>query len=479
MANTYIVKSGDTLSQIAQKNGITVSALASANNITNPNFIKVGQNLNIGSQTPPNMSIPSSSDIQSYKETVSKLTTPTVPTSNGVKYSTGLNYTPAPVAPVVTPTPTPTPTPTTGIAKAVAGYSNPNNLTVQQVKDIQTKNGLTVDGIIGKQTTPFLGTNGGNPTPVIPTQTPVINPQIKTDANNVDLAKKAGEAGLSVSEYTALMQGQNSVSQAESDAIAKELGITALEGEVFKKPSQSTQQLFQSAYDTSGLSDIKSKILAINEEVNKIRGELTDATGQIDENPFLTEASRVGRGKRVLSQAESKINNKLAQAQTLQDLYDAGITEITGMITRNTNDFGTNQAIDQAHLNYLITKAEGQKTTKASENAKVGTSSYLSSRTSSAKPEVIGTSETGYFRWDTTTKKFVQVISPAKAKTTTEDVLKPTAEQKGLVGRFISTAEGKALFNGITPTASDMIAIYTDPTLFYALLQKANEAGIY
>ena len=42
-AKTYVVKQGDTLSEIAAANGTTVSALAALNNIQNVNLIKVGQ----------------------------------------------------------------------------------------------------------------------------------------------------------------------------------------------------------------------------------------------------------------------------------------------------------------------------------------------------------------------------------------------------------------------------------------------------
>ena len=42
---TYIVKSGDTLSAIAKKYGTTVDAIASLNGISNPNLIYVGQYL--------------------------------------------------------------------------------------------------------------------------------------------------------------------------------------------------------------------------------------------------------------------------------------------------------------------------------------------------------------------------------------------------------------------------------------------------
>lgn len=53
---TYIVQRGDTLYSIARRYGTTVEAIASANGITNPNLIRVGQKLTIptsGSPAPP------------------------------------------------------------------------------------------------------------------------------------------------------------------------------------------------------------------------------------------------------------------------------------------------------------------------------------------------------------------------------------------------------------------------------------------
>lgn len=53
---TYVVQGGDTLFRIARRFGVTVEALAAANGIVNPNLIRVGQVLQIGSggsQPPP------------------------------------------------------------------------------------------------------------------------------------------------------------------------------------------------------------------------------------------------------------------------------------------------------------------------------------------------------------------------------------------------------------------------------------------
>jgi LysM repeat protein len=45
--STYRIQSGDTLSQLAQRHGTTVSALAKANNISNPDLIIAGKTLQI------------------------------------------------------------------------------------------------------------------------------------------------------------------------------------------------------------------------------------------------------------------------------------------------------------------------------------------------------------------------------------------------------------------------------------------------
>lgn len=47
-SNVYTVKAGDTLSEIAQRFGTTTAELARKNNISNPNLISVGQKLNVG-----------------------------------------------------------------------------------------------------------------------------------------------------------------------------------------------------------------------------------------------------------------------------------------------------------------------------------------------------------------------------------------------------------------------------------------------
>lgn len=440
----------------------------------------LGQN-----QTPANMSVqPNMTPLP--KTTVTPVVTPVVTTSS-VK------------APVVAPT-VPV-TPATGSYSVKAGDSlgkiaQANGMTLAQLLElnpqykanpnmVQIGSSIKVSSASNPTPTPT------NANPTAPTS-PIQTPEQKAQADSQALAERAGRAGMSVEQYSNYLQTQNTVTKEESDAIAKELGIPVVEGELFKKPSQTSQQLFDSAYQTAGLADIKLKINALNDEIAKERSLLTEAIGVIDENPFLTETSRVGRGKRILDQAEQRINNKLSQITQYQSLYDTGINEINNMVTRNQNDFNTDQTINTAKLNYLQKKAEQQVSLLKDSKTKTSTAStlpsYLKGAEGTKAPTVIGNSESGFFKYDPTTQKFVQVVG-SSAKTSAEiaklkadaenggggSTFKPTAEQKAIVGRFANSEASKEL--GFTE--ADKAKLNSDPNFFYWALQKASEAGIY
>lgn len=422
------------------------------------------------------------------KTNVTPVVTPVVTTTSSVK------------APVVAPT---VPVAGAGNYTVKAGDSlgkiaSQNKMSLQQLLElnpayktnpnlVQIGASINLGGSTQTVTDPTKVATPANPT--LPTQTP----EEKAQADARTLAEQAGRAGYTPDQYQSYLNTQNTVSQAESDAIAKELGIPTVEGELFKKPSQTSQQLYQTAYDTSGLADLKKKIQTINDEITNDRALLTEAIGQIDENPFLTETSRVGRGKRILDQAEQKINNKLSQIKQYQDLYDGGINEINSMVTRNQNDFSTDQTINTAKLNYLQKKAEQQvallKDSKVKATNKDTIPSYLSGAGTTKTPTIIGNSESGFFKYDSSTGKFVQVVGQSeKSKAETKKAIadandtggggstfKPTAEQKAIVGRFANSEASKEL--GFTE--ADKARLATDANFFYWALQKASEAGIY
>lgn len=426
-------------------------------------------------------------DVTDYRDRLNKVlginqsVAPTTVPSN----TTVIQSTPAPVVtPVKTPVVTP---PATGSYAVKAGDS---------LSKIAQQNGMSLAQLLelnpAYKANPNLVRVGASlkvsGTPVAEVKAPVINngktvipettktpEQIKLEEDQ-KIAEEAGKAGLSVTEYQAINNARNQVTKEESDAIRKELGITGLEEKVFKKPSQTSQQIFDSAYASAGLADVKQSIDALNKEIAKDRAELTEAIGTIDENPFLTEKSRVGRGKRVLDQAEQKIGNKLAQVEAYQKLYDTGISEIDKKILRDQTDFTNDQNINTAQLNYLVAKAEKQISelgTKKTASSATTLGAYLKARASGKTPEVIGTAETGYYKYDQASGKFVKVISGTGGSG--GGAFKPTPEQKSLVGRFMNSTEGASL--GFTD--ADKKRVETDSNFFYWTLQKANEAGIY
>ncbi|WP_338466806.1 M23 family metallopeptidase [Novosphingobium sp. ZN18A2] len=91
-ANTYVVRSGDTLSEIAQNQGVGMRELARANGIAPPYLIRIGQRLRIPSRN------------LSYREPARPAPMPMPRPAP----------TPAPVRPYVTPAPRPTSLPTPG-----------------------------------------------------------------------------------------------------------------------------------------------------------------------------------------------------------------------------------------------------------------------------------------------------------------------------------------------------------------------------
>lgn len=313
---------------------------------------------------------------------------------------------------------------------------------------------------------------------------PVAGAPVTPDASA--LAKAAGEAGLSVSDYESLLGGNTAVSSAEHKAIATELGISDAEAAAFAKPKETTQAVYDHAYSSAGLDQLHAKIVSLIDSINAKKQTASDAIGTVNENPFLDEKSRVGRGKRVLDQANAEIQNEVDLLTQMQGLYTQGVTEVNNLVARTSADFKDNQTQAQAYLNYLQTKAQQKADQLKSDKTIIASNTvtdYLKGRAkataAAAKakaPDLVGSATTGYFRWDAGTMSFVPVIkgTGGSGGSTT---FKPTSAQKASVGQFLNTSAGKELTGGVAVTSADLDELFGDQTTFYALLQQANDAG--
>ncbi|ODS08292.1 N-acetylmuramoyl-L-alanine amidase [Bacillus velezensis] len=132
---TYTVKKGDTLSEIAQKEGISMATLQKLNGIKNPNYIKVGQVLKL-TDSP---SSPTKGKKTSYTlpSGVFKVTSPLTKGTSVKQIQTALAalyYYPDKGAK----------------NNGIDGYYGPK--TANAVKRFQSMYGLTADGIYGPKT---------------------------------------------------------------------------------------------------------------------------------------------------------------------------------------------------------------------------------------------------------------------------------------------------------------------------------------
>jgi len=183
----------------------------------------------------------------------------------------------------------------------------------------------------------------------------------ETDRALTDLARKAGEAGLSLNDYLSVVEGQGTPTRTESEAIRNKLGIPDLVDETFSKPEKKTIETYRELYDLAGLNDVKSQIKEINASINQKRADLIKATGDLNNNPWVSQSTRAGRLKNLQELAFADINNDIEQKNQLLDLYDQGIDEIERQIGFIAEDTELDRSINADKLNYLLSEAEREE----------------------------------------------------------------------------------------------------------------------
>lgn len=275
------------------------------------------------------------------------------------------------------PTPSAPSTPTADIYTVQSGdtlgaLASKFGTTVQEIVKV---NGISNPNLINvgqKLTIPTGGapTTGGTGAPSAPTGTPTskeatanfIAETAKTgrlsNEDMANLANEAGKAGLSPSEFMDIISANALPTEEESREIRNKLGIPDLIDTAFEKPSKSTIETYRELYSMAGLTTIKGQIKEINDSINKKRADLVTATGELNENPWISQATRAGRLRNLQELAFADINNDLEAKQQYLDLYDQGVDEIERQIGFITGDQELERALTVDKLNFLLTEAE-------------------------------------------------------------------------------------------------------------------------
>ena len=117
--------------------------------------------------------------------------------------------------------------------------------------------------------------------------------------------------------------------------------IQELEGTAFD-PGKTFQDIWDTEYKKSKLPDLEKNI-------NKTKSDLTKAEGTINENPWLSEAGRVGRVKKLYDMAQEKIKN-------LTDQYNDELARVKFAVEGQTNAAANKNNMAIKELDYLTKK---------------------------------------------------------------------------------------------------------------------------
>lgn len=316
----------------------------------------------------------------------------------------------------------------------------------------------------GTVTQPATKTTTTVEKPVTTTTTTETKPSETYDP--VALAKLAGQKGMSVKDLETLLNQGGGTFGVDKAQITKDLGIADLESKVFTAPSKSTESLFNEAYTASGLDQVDTSIKALMDDIATRRSQLKEATDSINNNPFLSEKTRIGQGKLRLDQAETDINNKVNELNTLRQWKQDQLTNINNKILLNTTDFKNNQELNAKKLDYLTKKRDQMVTeqtgTKKAELSGKALLEYLMNQPKKALTN-------GTF-WDPATGQW---ITPTK---TTTKVTTPK-------GTFIS---GKLTYSPQDQSEDSQVLEasrgadgYVDPTIYQNLYKAwVNNGGL-
>lgn len=141
--------------------------------------------------------------------------------------------------------------------------------------------------------------------------------------------------------------------------------IDQLSKDIFKVDVPSQQKLYEDAYNAAGLGTIRTTLEDLNKRIAAKQEAYTAKEGDINENPFLSEASRVGRLKRLDDQKQAEIGNLLDQYKQYADLYNTGVGEVNDAVTRQIGDFNTKRQVGSEELQYLLGIQKDNKTETA------------------------------------------------------------------------------------------------------------------
>lgn len=157
----------------------------------------------------------------------------------------------------------------------------------------------------------------------------------------------------------------------EAKELIKPKRIAELERIAFAPPPRSFEEIFEEAYKAAGIETLKKKIEDIDTKILETTRKLHEGEARIQENPWLSEAGRVGRIRRLYEMAKKDIDLLLEERKMEAERYKTGLEQAQKTAEWTLKAWEKQQAVRQKELEYLIKKGEEDKLLKFDELTKI------------------------------------------------------------------------------------------------------------
>jgi LysM repeat protein len=314
-------------------------------------------------------------------------------------------------APTLTSTPTATPTST-----PTAGTSGGQSYTVQSGDNLSTiaqRYGVSISDISGYRS--------GNPNLIYPGENLIIGKSVapqqaqptvqgtqqqiqQTEGQIADLQAQQQalqQYGLTDTEQLAKDASGNYVPANTQTDLTSYLGDLGIDVNSVIQPNQSPQKsitdLVKEVMTATGIPDAKANLEKISKEIEDITNEMNDEVAEINENPWLSEASRSREVLKMQEKYQNKIDSRTNQLKLYQSAYDSAKQEAQYAATLATNLYADQRDSLQSQMEFIMEQAEKAAELKAKA------------------PETAGGGE---IMWDATQQKWVPTGYTSTSDTT-------------------------------------------------------------
>lgn len=310
---------------------------------------------------------------------------------------------------------------------------------------------------------------------------PDINP---ADRNNYAL--QAGYTGWE--DYLNNANKERQGGGGTNASIGGGVGMSGFSGIGAAASTPDLKSIYDNLYNTSGIKESEASLAALTKKLTDRQQAAADAAAKINDNPFYSEGTRVGRIAKLNEIANADQAVMLNEQKSLSDQIATKKADIETALNIQTKQFDLNSAAATQALNQFNTLlSSGALDNASSEDIATFTrttgmpSSFITSAVAATKQKNIPTSTISY---DDGTNQGFAIIN-----TQTGEIIKKqtVAASKPAAAKATTDSEMKTYYsNALRQDAaggaklSQIFSIYTgllDPDLIYQLYNASSKYG--